>query len=63
MPLSMSQRGAIGGRVRADSQTPEQRRELARKAYLAGAVNAVVARAPELSQEQTARLRAIFGQA
>ncbi|WP_374539488.1 hypothetical protein [Micromonospora aurantiaca (nom. illeg.)] len=40
--------------------TPEARRESARRAYLAGAVNAVVARAPELTPDQVARLRAVF---
>lgn len=49
------------GRARAASQTPEQRQELARRAYLAGAVNAVVNRAPELTPEQRGRLVAIFG--
>lgn len=43
--------------------TPEQRRERARKAHLASAVNAIVARAPELTPDQAARLRAIFGPA
>jgi hypothetical protein len=38
----------------------EQRRERARNAHLAGAVNAVVNRAPELSAEQVAKLRALF---
>ncbi len=42
------------------AMTPEARRERARKAHLASAVNAVVARAPELSSEQVARLRAVF---
>lgn len=59
--MSTKERASIAGRARADSQTPAERRALARKAYLTGAVNAVVSRAPELSPEQTAKLRAIFG--
>ena len=39
----------------------EQRRERARKAQFAAAVNTVVRRAPELSPDQAAKLRAIFG--
>ena len=64
MSLHSEQRqewGRQGGRTRAENLTPERRREIARKAHLASAVNAVVARAPELSPEQAAKLRAIFG--
>lgn len=46
------------------AMTPEQRTERARKAHLASAVNAVVNRAPELTPDQVAKLRAVFaGQA
>ena len=58
--MSTKERASIAGHARAESQTPEQRRELARRAYLAGAVNAVVNRAPELSPEQASKLRALF---
>jgi hypothetical protein len=43
--------------------TPEQRRELARKGHLSGAVKAVVDRAPELSEDQLARIRAVLAEA
>lgn len=43
--------------------TAEQRRERARKAHLASCVAAVVARAPELTPEQAAKLRAVFAPA
>lgn len=52
---------ARGGRNRAASLTPERRKEIARKAYLAAAVNAVMNRSTELSDEQVAKLRAAFG--
>jgi hypothetical protein len=39
---------------------PEQRSARASKAHLAGAVNAVVAKAPQLTEEQITRLRALF---
>jgi hypothetical protein len=58
MPMSHAQRGRLGGLKRAYSQTADQRREQARKLYLAGAVKAVVDRAPELTDEQRARIRA-----
>jgi hypothetical protein len=60
MPMSTKERASIAGRARADSQTPEERQALARKAYLTGAVNAVVARAPELTPDQVSKLRAVF---
>ena len=41
----------------------EQRRERARKAHLASAVNAVVKRAPELTPEQFSKLRTVFAAA
>jgi hypothetical protein len=48
VPMSHAERGRLGGLKRAYSQTAEQRHEQARKLYLAGAVKAVVDRAPEL---------------
>jgi hypothetical protein len=60
VPMSHAQRGRLGGLKRAYSQTAEQRQEQARKLYLAGAIKAVVDRAPELTDEQRARIRAIL---
>lgn len=61
MALSAVERGSMGGRARMARQTPEQRKALASKGYLSAAVKAVVARAPELSPEQVATLREVFG--
>lgn len=61
--MSPKERGVLAGRARAASLTPEQRKEISRKAYLAGAVKAVVERAPELTPEQAAKLRAVFAPA
>jgi enoyl-CoA hydratase/carnithine racemase len=61
--MSTTERASRAGYARAAKMTAEQRRESARRAYLAGAVNAVVARAPELSADQVARLRAVFAPA
>ncbi len=52
--------GRQGGLKANARKTPEQRREHARRMHLAGAVKAVVARAPELTDEQVAKLRGIF---
>ncbi|PYC75216.1 hypothetical protein C7C45_04935 [Micromonospora arborensis] len=52
-----------GARTLTERTTPEWRRERARNAHLAAAVNAVVERAPELTPDQVARLRAVFGTA
>jgi hypothetical protein len=60
VPMSHAQRGRLGGLKRAYFQTAEQHYEQARKLYLAGAVKAVVDRAPELTDEQRARIRAIL---
>lgn len=59
--MSRQERGAIGGRRRAENLTPERRKEIASKAHLASAVKAVVDRAPELSEDQIAVLRRVFG--
>lgn len=63
MTITYSERGRLGAqKVNAD-RTPEQRKELARKANRAGAVNTVERDYPELSPEQRARLRALFAPA
>lgn len=61
MPIHPTVSGRRGGLKAAERMTPEQRKERARKAHLAGAVKAVVDRAPELTPEQVTELRAIFG--
>ncbi len=61
MPMSRQESGAIGGRNRAESLSPDRRKEIARKGHLAAAVKAVVDRAPELSPEQVSKLRTVFG--
>ncbi|MFC3500820.1 hypothetical protein ACFOOK_07550 [Micromonospora krabiensis] len=63
MPMSHAERGRLGSVATVARTTPEQRREIARKAHLASAVNAVVNRAPELSADQVAKLRAVFAPA
>ena len=62
MPITKERARERSARMHA-AMTPEQRTARARKAHLASAVNAVVNRAPELTPEQTERLRAIFGSA
>jgi hypothetical protein len=47
-----------GGRKRQAAMTPAERSAFGRKAYLVGAVKAVVDRAPELTDGQKARIRA-----
>lgn len=59
--MSTKECAASGGRARAQNLTPERRKEIARKGHLAAAVKAVVDRAPELSPEQVAKLRTVFG--
>lgn len=44
------------GYARAAALSPERRKEIARTAYLTGAVNSVVDRAPELTAQQRDRL-------
>ncbi|MFJ1538665.1 hypothetical protein ACIODS_09000 [Micromonospora chalcea] len=63
MPLSVRERTSKAGRASAAALTPEQRKERASRAHLASAVAAVVNRAPELTPDQVARLRAVFGTA
>lgn len=57
---TQAENGRIGGHKRAASLTPARRKEIARTAHLASAVKAVVDRAPELTPEQVAKLRAAF---
>ena len=65
--LSHSERGRLGAEAAAAKRTPEQRREIARHAYMTGAVNSVVNSvvdgAPDLTPSQLARLRALFAPA
>jgi hypothetical protein len=61
--LSHADRGRLGAEAAAAKRTPAQRREIARHAYLTGAVNSVVDRAPDLTPDQLARLRALFAPA
>jgi hypothetical protein len=58
--MSRAEAVRAGGLARARSQTPAQRRELGRKGYLGRAVREVVDRAPELTEDQKARIRAIL---
>lgn len=62
-PLSCAERGRMGGLSANAKRTPEQRREMGLNSYLTAAVTTVVNRAPELSPEQRARLRALFASA
>jgi hypothetical protein len=52
--------GAIGGRTRAKNLTKAERKAASSQAHLASCVAQVVAKAPELTDAQRARLRAIF---
>jgi hypothetical protein len=42
-------------------RTAEQRKQAASKAHLGSCIAAIVAKAPELTPEQIAKLRTIFG--
>lgn len=63
MTITYAERGRIGGHATQANRTPEQRREMGLSSYLTAAVTTVVNRAPELSPEQRARLRALFAPA
>jgi hypothetical protein len=52
--------GRRGGRRTQASRTPDERREAMRKARLALAVRELVDQAPELTEEQRARLRTLL---
>jgi F0F1-type ATP synthase delta subunit len=56
--MTVAEMASMGGHARAQKLTPEERQESARRARLARTVKAVVDRAPELTEEQKARLRA-----
>lgn len=58
--MAIKDHSTAGGRARAASQTPEQRRELARKGHLAAAIATVVNRFPELTPRQIERLRPLL---
>lgn len=60
MAMSNTERASIAGRARSKSLSPQRRSEIARNAHLASAVSTVVKRAPELSDEQLSKLRAVF---
>ncbi|GAA1649189.1 hypothetical protein GCM10009679_62910 [Saccharothrix algeriensis] len=62
-PLSHAERGRLGAAKTHAGRSPEERKEHARRAYLVGAVRTVVDRAPELTDDQMARLRALFAPA
>lgn len=63
VPMSRAECGRLGGQKTAASRTPEQRQKTASRGHLAASVSAVVARAPELTPDQLARLRALFAPA
>jgi hypothetical protein len=60
MPMSTNERGALGGRARADSLSPERRSEISRKAYLRSLVSATVKYASEFTDEDFTVLKAVF---
>ncbi|WP_089013018.1 hypothetical protein [Micromonospora inositola] len=61
--MSTTERASRAGRARAASLSPDRRKEIASQAHLASAVAAVVNRAPDLSADQVAKLRAVFAPA
>lgn len=61
--MTTTERARKAGKARQAQLSPEQRTELSRKGSLAAAVAQVVNAAPELTQEQVDRLRAIFAPA
>ena len=63
MPMSRTDRGRLGAQKVNASRTPEQRSAIASRAHLAASVSAVVSRAPELTNDQVDRLRALFAPA
>jgi hypothetical protein len=52
--------GAAGGRTTASRLTAKQRKEASSHAHLCSIVAQIVKRAPELSSEQAAKVRAVF---
>lgn len=63
MTTTYAERGRLGAMKANASRTPEMRREMGLNSYLTAAVTTVVNRAPELSPDQRARLRALFAPA
>lgn len=53
----------MGATQRNANLSPERRKEIASKAWLASAVNAVINKSGELSEDQVARLRTAFAEA
>jgi hypothetical protein len=58
--LSHAERGRLGGHAAHAAMSPEERRAFAQKGHLAQAVKAVVDKAPALTDDQKACLRAIL---
>ena len=59
-----AERGAAGGRARAETLSPDRRREIGQRGHLAGAVGTIVRRVGELTGDQRERLaRALRGDA
>lgn len=56
--ITTTERARLAGRASQAKKTPEERKESARHAFLAGAVKAVVERVDELTPEQISALRA-----
>jgi hypothetical protein len=63
MTMTTAERGSRGGRARAAKLTPEQRRDAATTAYLAGAVNTVARRTGDLTPQQRQLLRDAISEA
>jgi hypothetical protein len=62
MAMTPKERATLAGRARANSQTPEQRSALARKAYVASIVTAAIKVASDLTPEQAALMNAVYGE-
>ena len=60
MPLTHAERGRRGAASLNSQLTPEQRRANAQLGHLTQAVETTIRRAPELSEDQLSRLRAVF---
>lgn len=60
MPMSNRERAATGGRATAAKLAPETRKAISSRAHLASCVAQVIQRAPELTPDQSTRLRALF---
>lgn len=60
MSMSTETPAQRASRTLSERTTPQWRKERAQKAYLTGAVNAVVEHVRDLSSEQAGRIRAAF---